>query len=731
MKPALCLAAILAASPFAFAKSDPRPDRILMDFNASSFGDWTTKGEAFGDKPVSAADPRVPKNLQGAEGSGFATTANPRKSTATGSTGSLTSPPFVIDRDFLNFRIGGNHRNSLFVTLMVDGSPVRPKVKRPLTVTGDQLVPWGWDVRDLAGQTARIIIDDKSRDVDGSRHLHIDDIRLSDTPAVPTRSATTKLSGTYLNIPIAAAGPETQVIVTVDGVPVAQGDIILPQPGAAPDMWASIWLEPYKGREAALTFDEAHPGIDLAAGITSSDEVPHQTPLYSEALRPQFHFSPKRGWLNDPNGMVYVNGEWHLFYQHNAFGLTITNQSWGHAVSKDLLHWKELPPVLPPYVFSKGKSYSGSAVIDRQNRTGFGSKENPAMVAIYTDTASNTTGETDRAECLAYSTDLGKTFTYYQGNPVYSHKENGRDPKVFWYPPSDLEQTQGHWVMVTFSTENKKGGLRILVSDDLKSWSETDWLADFHECPELYELPVLDAKGEKTGQTRWVLHGGDGKYFVGSFDGRKFMPDHHEKLQTMVPPYYYASQRFNDAPNGRIVEMGWVRRHFDWAGMPFSQMMSIPLELTLRQTPEGIRQFANPVRELETIRTKTFEKENIVVTPAQPLDLPLSGQLFDVEYSFQCPEGSELTLELGEERITYPGTDALKVLNEKPANSPVTLRVLMDRPVLEVIANGGSVYIGIPRKAPGQDAASLRLSAKGGPVNVSKVRASELSSTWK
>ncbi|HRJ71558.1 MAG TPA: hypothetical protein PLS03_05000, partial [Terrimicrobiaceae bacterium] len=120
-----------------------------------------------------------------------------------------------------------------------------------------------------------------------------------------------------------------------------------------------------------------------------------------------------------------------------------------------------------------------------------------------------------------------------------------------------------------------------------------------------------------------------------------------------------------------------------------------------------------------------------VVTPAQPLDLPLSGQLFDVEYSFQCPEGSELTLELGEERITYPGTDALKVLNEKPANSPVTLRVLMDRPVLEVIANGGSVYIGIPRKAPGQDAASLRLSAKGGPVNVSKVRASELSSTWK
>ncbi|CAM5578362.1 glycoside hydrolase family 32 protein [Streptomyces narbonensis] len=246
---------------------------------------------------------------------------------------------------------------------------------------------------------------------------------------------------------------------------------------------------------------------------------------YTETYRPQFHFSPAKNWMNDPNGLVWFKGEYHLFYQYNPSGNTWGNMSWGHAVSKDLVHWQELPLAIPHD--DEEMVFSGSAVVDHDNTTGFGTKENPAMVAVYT---SHYKDGGKQAQSLAYSTDRGRTWTKYSGNPVLDiGSKEFRDPKVQWYAPTKS------WLMtVSLSTEHK---VRFYSSKDLKSWTH---LSDFGpqnavggvwECPDLFPLPV-DGDPKRV---KWVLvvninpggiaGGSAAQYFVGDFDGKRFTPD--------------------------------------------------------------------------------------------------------------------------------------------------------------------------------------------------------------
>ncbi|MFI6359813.1 GH32 C-terminal domain-containing protein [Streptomyces sp. NPDC050743] len=265
------------------------------------------------------------------------------------------------------------------------------------------------------------------------------------------------------------------------------------------------------------------------------------TPPYSETYRPQFHFTPEKNWMNDPNGLVYYKGEYHLFYQYNPNGNSWGDMSWGHAVSTDLVHWKQLPLALP--YDDKEMVFSGSAVVDWNNTTGFGTKENPPMVAIYTSYHKDTGVQ---AQSIAYSTDRGRTWTKYQGNPVLDiGSREFRDPKVQWYAPTKS------WLMtVSLSTEHK---VRFYSSKNLKDWQP---LSEFGpagatggvwECPDLFPLAV---DGNK--QTiKWVLvvninpggvTGGSGaQYFVGDFDGKKFTAD---DKGTYTPPTGTVMQDF-------------------------------------------------------------------------------------------------------------------------------------------------------------------------------------------
>ncbi len=249
-----------------------------------------------------------------------------------------------------------------------------------------------------------------------------------------------------------------------------------------------------------------------------------QQATYDEPYRPQFHFTPKINWTNDPNGLVYHDGEWHLFYQYNPFGDLWGHMSWGHAVSTDLLRWKHLEVALPEE--DGFMIYSGSAVVDKDNTSGFGRGGKPPLVAIYTSRT-----ESDQHQSIAYSLDRGRTWTKYSGNPVIDIDEAAfRDPKVFWH-----RQTK-KWVMAVVLADRRK--VRFYGSPDLKAWEH---LSDFGpagaypvanwECPDLFELPV---EGEPGG-AKWIFQVDSGRghpwqgsgcqYFVGEFDGRTFRND--------------------------------------------------------------------------------------------------------------------------------------------------------------------------------------------------------------
>ncbi|KJK39436.1 glycosyl hydrolase family 32 [Streptomyces variegatus] len=291
----------------------------------------------------------------------------------------------------------------------------------------------------------------------------------------------------------------------------------------------------------------------LSAAPLAPQAVAADTPTYTETYRPQFHFTPQKNWMNDPNGLVYYKGEYHLFYQYNPNGNTWGDMSWGHAVSRDLVHWEELPLALSHD--DEEMVFSGSAVVDRNNTTGFGTKKNPPMVAIYTSAYKN---GGKQAQSLAYSTDRGRTWTKYQGNPVIDIGSNNfRDPKVQWYEPTKS------WLMtVSLSAEHK---VQFYSSKNLKDWKlQSEFgpagaTGGVWECPDLFPLAV---DGDKNN-IKWVLvvninpggiaGGSAAQYFVGDFDGKKFTADDQG---TYTPPTGKVVQDFEGTGFGTWTSTG-------------------------------------------------------------------------------------------------------------------------------------------------------------------------------
>lgn len=343
---------------------------------------------------------------------------------------------------------------------------------------------------------------------------------------------------------------------------------------------------------------------------------PANAAAHAEPWRPQFHFTPERNWMNDPNGMVFHDGEYHLFYQYNPLGDTWGHMSWGHAVSRDLLRWEHLPLAIPET--NAVMAFSGSAVVDHRNTSGFGSIHNPPLVAIYTG------HHTDRPlqnQWVAYSTDRGRTWTPYAGNPVLDiGAADFRDPKVFWHEPT------ARWIMVVSWPVERK--VRFYASPDLKSWSH---LSDFGpagsttgiwECPDLFPLRI---EGNRSRKTAWTLvvnvgsgapAGGSGcQYFVGDFDGTRFVLDAGTPAPGAEAPAlwadygrdFYAAVSWSDIPrqDGRRLWLGWMS-NWEYAQnvptSPWRSAMTVPRELALRTTPAGLRLLQRPVRELERLR---------------------------------------------------------------------------------------------------------------------------------
>lgn len=473
------------------------------------------------------------------------------------------------------------------------------------------------------------------------------------------------------------------------------------------DYWVFTDVSVYKGQSLTLVFEKNSSGINE---IYLSEKINGADSLYSETNRPQFHFTSRRGWNNDPNGLVYLNGEYHLYYQHNPYERNWGNMHWGHAVSKDLIHWEELNDALFPDKL--GTMFSGSAIIDKNNTSGWG--EN-VLVAAYTAAGEKQT------QCIAYSIDNGRTFKKYDGNPVIDSKEkwndnNTRDPKVFWY------EKNKEWVMVLFEAY----GHSIYTSTNLKEWKYESFVKGFWECPELFELPV---DGNKDN-TKWVLYGASGTYMIGSFDGREFIPEGGKYRTTFGNQY--AAQTYNNIPDGRRIQIGWGT--IEQNGMPFNQMMMFPTELSLSTTNEGVRLYSKPVEEVNKLYQKEYSWENLTLKEANEKLKEVKSDLLHIKLKVKIPRGIWYNLNFkGNKIVTFEGNYDLmnkyQYIQDFPGKYDFEVEVLIDRTSVEVYFDNGKMVTVSPFQEPKSNE-GLVLKAAHNELIIHSLKVYELNSIW-
>jgi sucrose-6-phosphate hydrolase SacC (GH32 family) len=699
---------LLTAMPLRAAE-----DIIIAEFEASDYGSWKTTGEAFGPGPAHGALPGQ-MEVGGFVGKGLVSSFYGGDA----STGTLTSPEFKVERPYIKFLIGGGKDpQKTCMNLLVDGKIVR-------SATGPNDRPGGtealtaasWDVREFAGRLAVIEIVDQA--TGGWGHINVDEIVQSDhrPPQVLANVRREfRIQNHYLNIPIKNGATKRRVTTLVDGRVEVRNEIELAD--SKPDWWAMMDVSAWRGKTVSLEVDQLPDDSAGLKAVQQGDTVVGATNLYSEALRGQFHFSARRGWNNDPNGLVFYKGEYHLFFQHNPYGWSWGNMHWGHATSRDLVHWQELGDVLRPD--SLGAMFSGSAVVDWANTSGLGQAGQPAQILIYT-AAGNPS-----VQCLAAGTD-GRTYTKYAGNPVVAQiSPDNRDPKVAWYEPTKT------WVMTLYVEVNHTNSIQFLSSPDQKHWSPLSRTAGFFECPDFFELPVDGNASNK----KWVLTAADSDYMVGAFDGTNFFPE-TVKLKGHRGRGFYAAQTFSDIPasDGRRIQIGWFQT--PTVGMPFNQSMTVPLNLRLTGTSEGPRLTWTPVKELSTLRAGSHRFGRISLRPESPDPLEgVKAELVELRAELEPNTAREVTLNIRGAALVYDFAKQEISVNGLRAPAPLRegrqrLVVYCDRTGLEVFASDGLTYMPMPF-IPKPGDLSVGIHAQGGVATVHSLQVYNLKSAWK
>lgn len=487
---------------------------------------------------------------------------------------------------------------------------------------------------------------------------------------------------------------------------------------------------------------------------------------YQERYRPAYHFSPKENWMNDPNGLVYFDGEYHLFYQYNPEGIQWGNMSWGHAVSTDLVHWEHLPVALE---MEDGiMIFSGSAVVDQNNTSGLCESPDGCLVAIYT-------AHTDalQNQAIAYSNDRGRTWTKYEGNPVLDENmKDFRDPKVFWY------EEEQKWVMaLALPTEQK---IRFYESQNLTDWKMMSefgpqgFVDGIWECPDLFPLEVAE-----TGEEKWVLIvsyntdsiGSSMQYFVGDFNGKEFTNTNTDDL-VLTLDYgrdFYAGVTWNNVPTERRLLIGWIN---NWQygeeipTSPWRSAQSLVRELDLHEFPEGTRLTQAPVEELNRLRQEHVHDENVQLQEGDNyLSLEnIQGKQLEIiaEFAYEAidtqseaealagefgvkvfkGEGQETTIgydvatqSLFVDRTQSGDTSFHDTFSERTValmptdDGTVSLHIYVDHSVVEVFGNDG--YVAMTNRIfpdPSQDA--VEIYAIGGIVTLKSLDIWEVNSIW-
>lgn len=607
---------------------------VIEDFEGESYGKWTSTGTAFNAGPARGAALGT-LEIANVVGLALVCSENYEAGNSVGNDkpqGTLTSPEFKIERQYLSFYIGGgDYERHCCMNLLVDEKIVKSATGR----NSDTLYQASWDLSQWLGKSARIEIVDAASG--GWGHILVDQLVQTDAP-------------------------EVLPVVT--------------------------------------------------------------TPLYEEKLRPIYHFTARQwtmdrlnpgqrqeGWINDLNGMIYYEGEYHMFAQR-------WNKCWVHAVSTDLVHWKELEPAFWEQSLGVGVQ-SGSCVTDYKNTSGLAQPGSEApMVAFWTHNDNLSHG-------ITYSLDKGRTWQDYPGNPVLEFAD--RDPKVFWHEPTKK------WVMIMYGS----GQYHVFTSDNLLKWkNENHPIKDAYECPDFFEIAVEGSPETK----KWVLVHGDGKYSVGEFNGTEFKEETPRVHSDIGGSVFYATQTFENTSSGdgRRIQMAWIR-HINpnpFEGMPFSQQITFPCELTLHDTKEGLRLFRNPVQEIEILEGEAKTWASHDYKAGESTMLAKEGEAYRLEANvgqFQADSVIKFNLR-GSQVILRKNSFELVDADGGRPNAQLTLpndvskvEILIDRASLEVFINGGQVSCTRILLPTSND---FSVTVEGATATVHSIRLTPLSSLW-
>lgn len=474
-----------------------------------------------------------------------------------------------------------------------------------------------------------------------------------------------------------------------------------------PDFNAYIDVSAYKGETLDITVS---PEMEIVFRESDTMDIPG---LYAEPRRPQIHFSSKNGWLNDPNGLVYWNGIYHMFYQHNPACNSWENMHWGHAVSNDLIHWEEKDISLFPD--NRGMMFSGSAIVDHHNLLGKNNEQSVAAVLFYTTTE-------PFCQNISYSTDNFETVKHYAGNPVVPHiKGDNRDPKVIFCEEMNC------YIMALYTDGEE---YCILKSDNLTEWFEVQriLLPGDNECPDIFPLE------DENGNRRWVLMGASDRYLIGAFQGGRFVPE-----QSVMSLHYgnaaYAGQTFSNLPDGRTIRIVW--EHWFNKESNFNCQMGIPMELSMEQFNDRFYVQAKPIQEIEKLYKDTICYKNIWISQENKFCKVLKDSPYMIKISRDMPESGELECEIFGKKIHINFDINQICMNTWKAPLSLTKKVvdliiLIDRCGIEMYTDNGKMYMSWLSEETVCDRTQPMLTLNASQeMCLERVELHELESIWK
>lgn len=559
----------------------------------------------------------------------------------------------------------------------------------------------------------------------------------------------------YLLLPVEEANDDARINVLVDGKVAEVIYVRLAQ--SKTDYTVPFDLKPYAGKNVILDVvtSQGRQSVREAKDDACWKEMKlveaFDTANREVKYRPAFHHTPLYGWMNDPNGMFFKEGMWHLYYQYNPYGSKWQNMTWGHSTSADLINWKHLPNAIKPD--GLGAIFSGSCSIDKENTAGRG---NDAVIALYTSAG------TSQMQSLAVSTDNGTTFDVYPGNPVLTLESEARDPKIFW------NETTREWNMVLAHALDRE--MLFFTSRDLKTWTPQSAFGrglgaqeGVWECPDIFELPV-----EGSDERKWVLlcninpggpFGGSAtQYFIGHFDGKTFTAD--TDAEGSVPTKWldygkdhYATVSWSDAPQGRRTVIGWMSNWQYAAEVPTTQYRSantLPREMGLFRAADGrIYARCTPSPELDGLRGKLMQKATgmVIGEKKRSFALPAANDgICEVQVDFDAKKASTVVMELANKSgdkvlMTYDAGartlsfdrrlsgivdfsesfPAVTVAPSREAEGNISLRIFVDRSSIEVFGNDGR-FVMTNLVFPNTPYSVISISAEGGNAKLSNLK---------